>query len=70
MRSGKEEIASFVDEIIVESQENLAQLRAWEAPHHLPDDYFFLLESCGGILIKTTGYNLLIEGIGPMVLGW
>jgi hypothetical protein len=67
---GKEETTPIVDAMITKSQEHLAQLRIWVAPHHLPEDYVFFLEFCGGILIKTTDYNLMIDGIGPMLLEW
>jgi hypothetical protein len=60
----------FVDEFIADGQKDIAQLHTIVAPHHLPDDYVFFLEYCGGLLIETDDYNLLVDGIGPMVEEW
>lgn len=58
------------DEFISDSQTALLEIKSHVMPFQLPNDYIFFLEFCGGLLIKTERYNLMIDGIGPMVEEW
>lgn len=67
---GKIKSLAEVDEFILDSQQALTDIRNFVFPRVLPDDYVFFLEFYGGLLIENVDYNLIVDGIGPMVEDW
>jgi hypothetical protein len=61
---------SVADIDIAHFREGINEICTWVAPNRLPEDYVFFLEFYGGLLIETPDYNLLVDGIGPMVEEW
>lgn len=48
----------------------VAEIEQWVLPRKLPADYYTFLESYGGLLLKRPTYNLMVDGMGPMVEEW
>jgi hypothetical protein len=66
----KEENMLAAEQLILHTPQYIADLYAQVVPYQPPDDYIFFLEFYGGGWVETTDYNLLINGIGPMVEEW
>jgi hypothetical protein len=58
------------DWYVTESRQCFAEMQAEVAPNRLPDDYALFLEYYGGLSIGMSDYDLIVDGIGPMVEEW
>jgi hypothetical protein len=69
-RLEREADEGFVKSFIKECQKDVNEIELWVKPYNLPPDYLFFLQYCGGLIIKKEEFNLILDGIGPMVEEW